>query len=83
MADVLNKRVVTLETQEGSAYGAALLAVVGTGAYGTVEECCRVAIRKLRAGACRDAQRSASRMHESARVISGDLSGAEAVYGRL
>ena len=29
-----NKRVVTLETQEGSAYGAALLALAGTGEYG-------------------------------------------------
>lgn len=47
MADVLNKRVVTLETQEGSAYGAALLAVTGTGAYGSIEECCRVAIREV------------------------------------
>jgi xylulokinase len=46
MADVLNKRVVTLDTQEGSAYGAALLAVTGTGAYGSIEECCRVAIRE-------------------------------------
>lgn len=44
MADVLNKRVVTLTTQEGSAYGAALLATVGTGAYSSVEEACRAAI---------------------------------------
>ena len=33
LADVFAKRVVTLETQEGSAYGAALLALVGTGVY--------------------------------------------------
>ena len=46
MSNILGKRVVTLDTQEGSAYGAALLAVTGTGAYGTVEECCRVAIRE-------------------------------------
>jgi xylulokinase len=46
MADVLNKRVVTLDTQEGSAHGAALLALTGTGVYGTVEECCRTAIRE-------------------------------------
>lgn len=46
MADVLNKRVVTLDTQEGSAYGAALLAVTGTGSYGTIEECCRTAIHE-------------------------------------
>ena len=42
MADVLNKKIATLESQEGSAYGAALLAVVGTGAYTSVEECCSV-----------------------------------------
>ena len=47
MADVLNKRITTLATQEGSAYGAALLAVVGTGAYSSVEECCSVAIREV------------------------------------
>ena len=35
LADILDKRVVTLDTQEGSAYGAALLAVTGTGAYGS------------------------------------------------
>jgi xylulokinase len=47
MADVLAKPIVTLETQEGSAYGAAILALVGTGAYGTVEEACRVVIREM------------------------------------
>jgi xylulokinase len=46
LAGILNKRVVTLETQEGSAYGAALLAIAGTGAYGSVPEVCRVAIRE-------------------------------------
>jgi xylulokinase len=46
MADVLNARVTTLATQEGSAYGAALLALVSSGVYPGVEECCRVAIRE-------------------------------------
>jgi xylulokinase len=46
LASILNKRVVTLETQEGSAYGAALLALAGTGAYGSVPEVCRAAIRE-------------------------------------
>jgi xylulokinase len=46
LADILNKRVVTLETQEGSAYGAAILALAGTGAYGSVQEACRAAIRE-------------------------------------
>jgi xylulokinase len=46
LAAILNKRVVTLETQEGSAYGAALLALAGTGVYGSVPEVCRAAIRE-------------------------------------
>jgi xylulokinase len=46
LAGILNKRVVTLATQEGSAYGAALLALAGTGAYGSVPEVCRVAIHE-------------------------------------
>jgi len=45
-ADVFGKRVSTLATQEGSAYGAALLAMAGTGAFGGVEEACRAVIRE-------------------------------------
>jgi xylulokinase len=45
-ADIFNERVVTLETQEGSAYGAALLALVGTGEYSTVVEVCRKALHE-------------------------------------
>jgi len=47
LAAILNKRVNTLETQEGSAYGAALLALAGTGAYGSVPEVCHAAIREV------------------------------------
>jgi xylulokinase len=46
LANIFNHKVVTLETQEGSAYGAALLALAGTGAYGSVQEVCRVAIKE-------------------------------------
>src|SRR5579863_1913232 len=48
LADVLDKPVVTLETQEGSAYGAALLAMVGTGAYPSVPDVCRAVIRETK-----------------------------------
>ena len=41
--------MVTLETQEGSAYGAALLALAGTGEYASVPEVCRAAIRETAA----------------------------------
>jgi xylulokinase len=46
LADVFRKPAVTLETQEGSAYGAALLAMAGTGAHATVVEACRATIRE-------------------------------------
>lgn len=46
LASVLDRRVVTLETQEGSAYGAALLALAGSGDAGSVEEVCAVAIHE-------------------------------------
>jgi xylulokinase len=48
MADVLGKRVAVLENQEGSAYGAALLALVGTGEYASVVDVCDAAIREVR-----------------------------------
>jgi xylulokinase len=47
LADIFGKRIVALETQEGSAYGAALLALVGTGACGSVAEACRSAIHEV------------------------------------
>jgi xylulokinase len=46
LADVFEKPVVSLENQEGSAYGAALLAMTGTGAFTSVAEACGAAIRE-------------------------------------
>ena len=56
LADILGHRVVTLETQEGSAYGAALLALTGTGEYGSVQEVCRNAIRETESVSPRPAE---------------------------
>jgi xylulokinase len=47
LADVFGKRAVILETQEGSAYGAALLAMVGTGAFGSIRDLSGDAIREV------------------------------------
>jgi xylulokinase len=47
LADVFDKPVMSLETQEGSAYGAALLALVGTGEYSSVREVCRASVREI------------------------------------
>ena len=45
MADVLNAELVTVNTTEGGAYGAALLAGVGTGAWNSVAEACKACIK--------------------------------------
>jgi xylulokinase len=47
LADVFGKPVSILENQEGSAYGAALLALVGTGEYESVRDVCKRAIREI------------------------------------
>jgi xylulokinase len=46
-ADIFDKRVVTLQTQEGSAYGAALLAMIGTGEYGSAAEISKVVVKEV------------------------------------
>lgn len=46
-ADIFDCRVATLATQEGSAYGAALLAVIGTGEYASAAELCNQAIHEV------------------------------------
>ena len=44
LADVLNVPLVSVQTTEGAAYGAALLAGVGAGAWPSVEEACAATI---------------------------------------
>ncbi len=46
-ADILDMRVATLATQEGSAYGAALLATIGTGEYACAAQVCRIALEEV------------------------------------
>ncbi len=43
-ADVFGRRVATINVEEGAAYGAALLAAVGAGAFANVREACKTAI---------------------------------------
>jgi xylulokinase len=47
-ADVFGQKVVTINAEEGPAYGVALLAAVGAGAFGNVEEACRATIRVVK-----------------------------------
>ena len=44
-ADVFGQNVVTINAEEGPAYGVALLAAVGAGAFKNVEEACAATIR--------------------------------------
>jgi xylulokinase len=44
-ADIYGQKVVTINTEQGPAYGVALLAAAGTGAYKSVVEACSATIR--------------------------------------
>lgn len=44
-ADIYNANVTTINTQEGAAYGVAILAAVGTGLFKSVPEACEAYIR--------------------------------------
>jgi xylulokinase len=46
LADVFQKPVVTMASDEGSALGAAILGMVATGEYSTVQEACRAIVRE-------------------------------------
>jgi xylulokinase len=60
-ADVFGREMVTINATEGSAYGAALLAATGTGAFSSVQEACRTAIRVT---ARSEPDPTRARMHE-------------------
>lgn len=45
IADILNTELVTVNTTEGAAFGAALLAAVGTGVWSSVDAACDATIR--------------------------------------
>ncbi|MGQ9575712.1 MAG: xylulokinase [Thermoguttaceae bacterium] len=47
-ADMFGRKVVTINTEEGPAYGVALLAAVGAGAFKNVQEACAATIRVVR-----------------------------------
>jgi xylulokinase len=47
-ADVFGQKVVTLNAEEGAAYGVALLAAVGGGAFRDVREACRATIHVVK-----------------------------------
>jgi len=47
-ADIYGTTCVTINAEEGPAYGAALLAAVGTGRFADVQEACRAGIRVTR-----------------------------------
>ena len=46
-ADVFGKKVVTLNAEQGPAYGVALLAATGAGAYKNIQEACGATIREV------------------------------------
>ncbi len=81
LADTFSKQVVTLETQDGSAYGAALLAMTGTGAYASVQEACQKTIKTVDSVSPRPHESQCyARGHEVYRILYPTL---KPVYGLI
>ena len=60
-SDIFDMRTATLATQEGSAYGAALLATVGTGEYASAVDVCRAAVHEV---AAKDPDEASARSYQ-------------------
>jgi xylulokinase len=69
-ADIYGQSVATINAEEGPAYGAALLAMVGTGAYKTISEACDATIRVVGETA---ADRRSAMIYNSAYSVYGSL----------
>jgi xylulokinase len=80
-ADVFDKPVATLATQEGSAYGAGLLSMVGTGGFGSVAEACHAVIRET--DSVRPDEGSAAQYAKGYRVFQSLYPALRAVYGAI
>ncbi len=72
LADVLGAEIATVDTTEGAAYGAALLAAVGAGWFPTVEAACDAAVH---ATAGRGSGSRRARLRGAARRLPGALPG--------
>ncbi|MBI3840176.1 MAG: xylulokinase, partial [Planctomycetia bacterium] len=62
-SDVFGQKVVTINAEEGPAYGVALLAAVGAGAFKNVEEACSATIRVVKETS---PNRQAKKYHDAA-----------------
>jgi xylulokinase len=62
-ADVFGRKVVTINTEEGPAYGVALLAAVGAGEFKNIQEACAATIRVEKQTAT---QRAAKKQYDKA-----------------
>ncbi len=69
-ADVFGQKVVTINAEEGPAYGVALLAAVGAGAFGNIEEACGATIRVVKETPL---NKKANKYHDAAFPIYQDL----------
>ena len=69
-ADIYGQKVVTINAEEGPAYGVALLAAAGTGAYKDVVEACSSAIKVTSSTA---PQRTAKAAYNRAYPLYGKL----------
>jgi xylulokinase len=69
-ADVFGQKVVSIQAEQGPAYGVALLAAVGAGAFSSIEEACKATIRVVKET---HPQKNAMRYYDGAFPVYQDL----------
>ena len=75
-ADVFGQKVTTLEVEQGPAFGVALLAMVGDGAYKSIEQACAATIKvKEETKADRTATKAYDQLFPIYRELYGSLKG--------
>jgi xylulokinase len=80
-ADIFGRRVATLETQEGSAFGAALLAAIGTGQFADAREASQAAVHEV--STKEPAPQSAAFYAERYKIYQSLYPALKPVFGRI
>jgi len=75
IADILNVEIVTMSSEEGAAFGAALLVATGAGVFKSVEQACQSTIKITENVAPGPASKVYEKIHSEYRLLYSSLKG--------
>jgi len=81
LADIFGKKVVSLATEDSSAYGASLLAMVATGEFASVPEVCKAVIRET--GSVNPRQLESKQYGQSHKIYQSLYSALKPIYREI